>query len=86
MNSLVAKVTGINEAAAEHTLEGFIAIAPDGRIFNGNGKTGAYVLRDANYLRRIAFPGSAIVPVKLTVSADPSIDPEVLARALDAMR
>lgn len=85
MNSLVAKVTGINEAA-EHTVEGFIAIGPDGRVFNGNGQTGAYVVRSSNYLARIAFPGSAIVPVKLTIQADPSIDPAVLARAIEGMR
>ena len=34
MNKLVAKITGIQEAAT--TIEGFIAIMPDGRIFSGN--------------------------------------------------
>lgn len=81
MNSLVAKVTGISEAV-ETTVDGFIAILPDGRIFSGNNQHGICVMRDANYLKRVVAVDAAIVPARLTIMADPSIAPNLARAAL----
>jgi hypothetical protein len=84
VNKLVAKITGIQEASSPTTIEGFIAIMPDGRIFSGNNQHGVCVMRDANYLKRVSAVDAAIVPVTLTVHADPSIAPNVLGSTLGA--
>lgn len=81
MNPLIAQVSGISEAS-ENAVAGFIAIQSDGRIFSGPAHQGVYVLRDANFLKRIAPVDSVIVPVRLVVPHDPSIQPHVLSQAL----
>lgn len=81
MNKLVAKITGIQEAAPT-SIEGFLAIMPDGRIFSGNNQHGICVMRDANYLKRVSAVDAAIVPVTITVHPDPSITPSALSAAL----
>lgn len=78
---LVARVAGIREAA-EHAVDGFIAIKPDGSPFSGGARFGICLMRDRQFLKRVAPVDAAVVPAKLIIQADPSIDPSAVARLL----